>query len=56
MSEKSYGYVGKIARLNLTERTAELIPTSRYVPEYIGGRAVCNRIFWDEVPARRRRP
>lgn len=45
----NYGYVGKIARINLTERTVTEIPTSRYVPEYIGGRAVCNRIFWENV-------
>ena len=44
-----YGYVGSIVRINLTESTCELIPTSKYVPKYIGGRTVCNRIFWDEV-------
>ncbi|MDR0863237.1 MAG: aldehyde ferredoxin oxidoreductase [Oscillospiraceae bacterium] len=51
MSEttNSYGYVGKIARINLTTRTVTEIPTSRYVPENIGGRGVCNRIFWDEM-------
>jgi aldehyde:ferredoxin oxidoreductase len=45
-----YGYAGKIARINLSSSTVELIPTSRYVPKYIGGRSVCNKIFWDEVP------
>jgi aldehyde:ferredoxin oxidoreductase len=49
MAEKLYGYVGKIARINLTSKTVELIPTSKYVPKYIGGRSVCNKIFWDEV-------
>ncbi len=44
-------YAGKIARINLTNSTVEVIPTSNYCPEYIGGRAVCNKIFWDEVPA-----
>jgi aldehyde:ferredoxin oxidoreductase len=44
------GYVGKILRINLTDSTTEIIPTSKYVPKYIGGRAVCNRIFWEEVP------
>lgn len=46
----SFGYAGKIARINLTNSTVELIPTSNYVPKYIGGRSVCNKIFWDEVP------
>lgn len=47
--QKIYGYVGKIARIDLTDSTVEIIPTSRYVPEYIGGRQICHKIFWDEV-------
>ncbi|UWG96746.1 aldehyde ferredoxin oxidoreductase [Dehalobacter sp. DCM] len=47
--DKLYGYVGKIARINLTDSTVSVIPTTKYVPEYIGGRSVCNKIFWDEV-------
>jgi aldehyde:ferredoxin oxidoreductase len=46
---KLYGYVGKIARINLTDKSVEIIPTSKYVPKYIGGRCICNKIFWDEV-------
>ncbi len=49
MENRTYGYVGKIARINLTDSTVTIIPTSRYVPKYIGGRSVCNKIFWDEV-------
>ena len=49
MAERTYGYVGKIARINLTDKSVALIPTSKYVPKYIGGRSVCNKIFWDEV-------
>jgi aldehyde:ferredoxin oxidoreductase len=49
MDTSMYGYVGKIARINLTDRTVTQIPTSKYVPENIGGRGVCNRIFWDEM-------
>jgi aldehyde:ferredoxin oxidoreductase len=26
-----------------------MIPTSKYVPKYLGGRSICNKIFWDEV-------
>ena len=47
--ELKYGYVGKIARINLTDETVEIIPTSNYVPKYIGGRSIANRIFYDEV-------
>ncbi len=46
---KTYGYTGKILRIDLTNSRTEIIPTSKYIPKYIGGRAVCNRIFWDEV-------
>lgn len=46
---KMYGYAGKILRLDLTHQKTEVIPSSKYLPEYIGGRALCNKIFWDEV-------
>jgi len=49
MSVEMYGYIGKIARINLTTKSVTEIPTSKYVPENIGGRGVCNRIFWDEM-------
>jgi aldehyde:ferredoxin oxidoreductase len=49
MMEKLYGYTGKIARINLTDKSVTEIPTSNYVPKYLGGRGVCNKIFWDEV-------
>jgi len=44
-----FGYVGKIARINLTNKTVTEIPTEKYVPENIGGRGIANRIFWDEM-------
>ena len=33
---KSYGYVGKIARINLTHSTVEIIPTG-VQPDLLGG-------------------
>lgn len=47
--DKMYGYVGNIARINLTTGEVTNIPTSDYVPKYLGGRGICNKIFWDEV-------
>ena len=44
-----YGYTGRIARINLTTRGVTLLSTFDYVPKYIGGRGICNKIFWDEV-------
>ena len=46
---KQYAYAGKIARINLTDSTVEMVPITKYIPKYVGGRAVCNKIFWDEV-------
>jgi aldehyde:ferredoxin oxidoreductase len=46
---KLYGYTGKIARINLTTGVVTHVSTWDYVPEFIGGRGVCNKIFWDEV-------
>jgi aldehyde:ferredoxin oxidoreductase len=46
---KCYGYVGKIARINLTTKEIMNVSTWNYVPKYIGGRGICNKIFWDEV-------
>lgn len=45
-----YGYCGKIARINLSTGEISTLDTYKYVPDYIGGRMVINRIFWDEVP------
>ncbi len=47
--ETIYGYAGKIARINLTDSTVTDIPITNYVPKYVGGRSVANRIFWEEV-------
>ena len=44
-----YGYAGKIARLNLTTHTYSVIPTSKYLPDYVGGRCMANKIFYDEA-------
>ena len=46
---KFYGYTGKIARIDLTTGGVTYVSTWDYVPKYIGGRGICNKIFWDEV-------
>ncbi len=54
-NKKLFGYAGKILRINLTNQTTEIIPTAKYLPDYIGGRAIADKIYWDEfkepVPA-----
>ena len=44
-----FGYTGKILTIDLTSRTTGIIPTEKYVPDYIGGEAVAIKYFWDEV-------
>ncbi len=46
-----YGYMGKILRVNLTDRTATEEPLKPKVArEYIGGTGLGDRIIYDEVP------
>ena len=44
-----YGWVGKILRVDLTTGKISTVPTSNYVPKFIGGRGVGAKIIWDEV-------
>ncbi len=44
-----YGYTGKILRVNLTDSTTSIVPTTKYVPRWIGGEAVSTAIYWDEM-------
>lgn len=43
------GYTGKILRVDLTTETASEISTYQYVPDYIGGKGIATKIFYDEV-------
>lgn len=47
---KSYGWTGKILRVNLTDKTVSISPTDPY-KEYLGGMGIANKIMYDEVPA-----
>ena len=38
-------YAGKILRIDLTTRTTSIIPTEKYANDYIGGRALANRLY-----------
>ena len=46
----SYGWTGKILRVNLTTGEVTTTPTSDYVPKWIGGRGLAAMIYWEEVP------
>jgi aldehyde:ferredoxin oxidoreductase len=45
-----YGWAGKILRVNLTNGKIGAVPTSDYVPTYLGGRGLGARLYWEEVP------
>ncbi len=45
-----YGWAGKILMINLTTRAISTVPTSNYVPKWIGGRALAAKLYWDTVP------
>ena len=42
-------YAGKILKIDLTTKTTSIIPTEKYANDYVGGRALANRLYWDEV-------
>ena len=48
--ETSYGWAGKILRVNLSTGSITTQPTDLY-KEYIGGMGLANKIMYDEVPA-----
>ena len=50
MAEKSYGWTGKILRVNLSTGSITTQPTDSY-KDYIGGMGLANKIMYDEVPA-----
>ncbi|MBR5471519.1 MAG: aldehyde ferredoxin oxidoreductase [Oscillibacter sp.] len=42
-------YAGKILKIDLTSKTTSIIPTEKYANDYVGGRAMANRVYWDEA-------
>jgi len=46
----AYAWVGRILRVDLTERRITEEETMRYGEKYIGGRGVAARVAWEEMP------
>jgi len=44
-----FGWVGKILRVDLTTGKTSLTPTTEYIPRFVGGRGVADKIYWDEI-------
>lgn len=49
MAEELYGYAGKILVVDLTTGDISTLPSSDYVKDFIGGRALGARLYWDFV-------
>ena len=49
MTEKIAGWAGKILRINVTDRSTEVIRTSSYSDRLIGGIGIAAKIAWDEI-------
>lgn len=45
----NYGYAGKILRVDLSSGKMSAIPSGDYSEQYLGGRGIAARIYWDEV-------
>ena len=48
--EESFGWVGKLLWIDLTEGKMEERETLEYVPSFLGGRGIASKIAWDEIP------
>lgn len=49
MGEKIYGYVGQILRVNLTTGETSTFSSEKYQDDYLGGKGMMARIYWDEI-------
>lgn len=45
------GYAGKVLKIDLTNRKAVETPLEHYATEFLGGRGIAAKLYWDEVPA-----
>jgi len=45
----TYGYCGRILKVDLTSGSCSDIPTADYADRFLGGRGIAARIYWDEV-------
>ncbi|MCJ7625486.1 MAG: hypothetical protein MUO76_18485 [Anaerolineaceae bacterium] len=48
--QRTFGWVGKILWVNLSEMSTHTVDTLEYGPKYIGGRGIAARIAWEFIP------
>lgn len=44
-----FGYAGKMLRVNLSTGETSEFSSEKYLPEYLGGRGLAARLYWDEI-------
>jgi aldehyde:ferredoxin oxidoreductase len=49
LPDKTYGWTGTLLRVELPSGKAIKIPTLEYAEDFVGGRALASRIYYDEV-------
>jgi len=47
--EEFVGWAGRILRINVTDRSTQVIPTQHYSKRFIGGLGIAAKIAWDEI-------
>ncbi|WP_299977388.1 aldehyde ferredoxin oxidoreductase N-terminal domain-containing protein [Desulfobacula sp.] len=50
MNSSSYGWWGKILRVDLSSETITEIDTHPYADRFLGGRGIATRLYWEYVP------
>ncbi|MBU0973221.1 MAG: hypothetical protein KKC20_21440 [Proteobacteria bacterium] len=48
----SYGWCGKILKIDLSSETITQIDTPPYADRFLGGRGIATRLYWEHVPAK----
>ena len=51
LNSSSYGWLGKILRVDLSSETITEINTHPYADRFLGGRGIATRLYWEYVPA-----
>jgi aldehyde:ferredoxin oxidoreductase len=49
MSQKIYGWSGKILRVDLSKSKVTVQDTREYAERFLVGRGIATRIYWEEV-------
>jgi hypothetical protein len=51
LNSLSYGWCGKILKVDLSSEVITEIDTHPYADRFLGGRGIATRLYWEYVPA-----